>query len=137
MKPGPKAGTRSKPAANLSTALRAWGGGEDSPDWVIVLAEACDGSSQTAIAKRLGYSSTVVSQVISRTYSGDVRRVEQAVRGALMAETVMCPVLDEIKRDVCLAHQKRKFDATSALGARIYWACRKGCPNYLGSKESC
>jgi len=131
---GPAAGRRpadTKPAADV--ARQAWG--DPPPDWVAVLAEACQTRSQGLVAKRIGYSASVVSQILRGSYRGDLQRVEMAVRGALMAEEVRCPVLGDIARDVCLHHQKRGFDCTSALRARIYRACRSGCPNYLGGER--
>jgi DNA-binding transcriptional regulator YdaS (Cro superfamily) len=106
-----------------------------TPEWVRALAAACAGTTQAAVAKRLGYSASVVNQVIRGSYKGDLTRVEAAVRGAFMSECVICPVLSEIGRDVCLAHQRRGFDATSSMRAQVYHACRKPCRHYLGSKE--
>lgn len=129
-KRGPQAGQR-PPGSRTSTATArdAWG---SVPAWVQVLAQACDGASQSVVARRIGYSAAVISQVINHSYRGDLARVEAAVRGALMDETVICPVLGDIAHDVCLAHQKRKFDCTSAMRARLYRACRSGCPHFLG-----
>ena len=130
MKRGPQPGF--KPA---STPVEpGWNGAP--PEWVIALAEACQGSTQAAVASRLGYSPAVVSQVIKGSYKGDLTRVEAAVRGAFMSECVMCPVLGEIGRDVCLAHQRRGFDATSAVRARLYRACRGGCANFIGGQDA-
>ena len=103
------------------------------PDWVIVLARACDaaGSSQGVVADRLNYSKSTVSNVLNNKYGGDLSRVEQAVRGALMSETLMCPVVGEIKRNICLEHQKRsrKFAATSSIRVRLHRTCPT-CPNF-------
>ena len=44
------------PVSALTRARAAWGG-EISP-WVEALARACDETSQTAVAKRLGYPAT-------------------------------------------------------------------------------
>lgn len=111
---------------NLTTATAAWG--ESTPDWIIVLAEACNMSSQAAIAKRLGYSSSTVSQVLSNKYGmGDIAKFEQVVRGALMAETVACPIVGDMTRDVCLNWQQRPFSTTNSNAVRMYQACRSGC----------
>lgn len=114
---------------NLEKARAAWG--EQIPDWVVTLAEACNAETQAAIGKRLAYSGSTVSQVLSNTYqNGDLARVEAVVRGALMSETVLCPAMNTgIGRDVCLGWQKRPFSTASANAVRMYQGCRSGCPN--------
>jgi len=116
-------------ADNLEKALAAWG--DPAPDWIVVLAEACNAETQSAVAKRLGYSSTAVSLVLSNNYGkGDIVRIETVVRGVLMAETVLCPVLSaEIGRDVCSNWQKRPFSTASSNAVRMYQGCRSGCPH--------
>lgn len=104
----------------------AWGG---APSWVRRLAEEADRVGQTAVAKRIDYSAATVSQVISNTYRGDLRRVEQMVLGALMAEMVLCPVKGEMARNVCMKWQDKPFAATSADRTRMFHACRSGCPH--------
>lgn len=109
----------------IAKARAAWG--EALPDWVIVLAEEVNRSSGAAVAKRLGYSGSLVSGVLSATYAGDFGNVEAKVRGALMGAQVRCPVLGEIGRDQCLDEQKMRSVGSSSLRARIYRACRAGC----------
>lgn len=114
---------------HVEKARAAWG--ELTPDWVIALAEACNAGTQADVGKRLGYSGSTVSLVLSNGYQlGDMTRVEQVVRGALMAEDVLCPVLNtEIGRDVCQTWQKRPFSTASANAVRMYQGCRSGCPH--------
>ncbi|MEM6384362.1 MAG: transcriptional regulator [Pseudomonadota bacterium] len=111
----------------VARAYEAWG--DDPPEFILELAVACRDASQTAVAKRIGYSSSVVSQAISRTYRGDMNLVEERVRGALMQETVRCPVLVEVTRDECHNWQKKPFASTSGLRVKLYRACRSGCPH--------
>jgi len=111
---------------NIEKARAAWA--EMIPDWIVILAEACDRESQSAIARRVGYSASAVSQVLSNSYqNGDISRVEQAVRGALMAETVVCPVMGEIGRDTCINWQRKPFATTNSHRIRMHQACRSGC----------
>jgi len=111
---------------NVVTAVAAWG--DPAPDWIIVLAEACNMESQAAVAKRIGYSSSTVSQVLSNKYQmGDIAKFEQTVRGALMAETVDCPIIGDMTRDVCLNWQARPFSTTNSNAVRMFQACRAGC----------
>lgn len=97
--------------------------------WIDLLRAACDSTSQTSVARKVGYSSAVISQVLSGTYAGDVRRVQAAVEGALMNVTVECPVLGEISRAQCIAWQRRPFTPTNPLAVQMYRACRSGCPH--------
>lgn len=113
---------------NVAKAQAAWG--NDMPDWIIALAEACNAETQAAVARKLSYSGSTVSQVLSNTYQlGDMARVEAIVRGALMAENISCPVIGDMGRDVCQGWQKRPFSTASANAVRMYQACRNGCPH--------
>lgn len=101
-------------------AIAGWG---EPPDWILALAAAAARKSAAAVAKRLGYSPSVVSQALANAYPGDLDRLEQVVRGALMDLRVDCPVLGGIGRDRCLSEQKEPFRATSSHRARLYHAC--------------
>ncbi len=116
--------TRTVSQSAVKRARAAWG--ERLPDWVAELAAACDATSQNRVAKRVGYSAATISQVLSRTYRGDMARVEQAVRGVLMHETVNCPVLGELPQHVCLDNQKkaaRGLIGTSSWRTRLTRTC--------------
>lgn len=125
---GPVPGAGS-PRVAMANVLDAW---PTPPDWVIELARACDapGASQASVARRIDYSASAVSSVLRNSYGGDLARVEQVVRGALMAETVACPIVGEITRNVCLGHQKRarKFVPTSSMRVHLYRTCPT-CPH--------
>jgi len=96
---------------------------------VLTLAKACDATSQARAAKEIRYSPALVSTVLNRRYTGDLTRVEAAVRGAFMAERVACPVLGEIPTQRCLEEQRRPFMNTNHERIRLYRACRSGCPH--------
>lgn len=123
---GPKPGA-SAPRVSLTNASEAWG--DAMPDWIRCLAEACDRSSQSVIAKRLGISGSVVSGVLRRNYAGTYESVEKATRGALMGDTLDCPVLGELATHACLDNQKRarNFSSASSIRVKLYRACRGGC----------
>ncbi|PZR89669.1 MAG: transcriptional regulator [Stutzerimonas stutzeri] len=113
---------------SLDKARLAWG--DPLPEWVEALAEACNADTQAAVGRKLGYSGTAVSLVLSNKYgAGDMERFEGVVRGALMAETVPCPVLQDISRDRCLYWQGRPFSTASGNSVRMHQACRSGCPH--------
>ena len=125
MNRGPISGRGSK-VDPVAKAQAAWG--EAMPKEVLALAEACRAATASAIAARLNYSDAVISQTLAGTYRGDLNKVFATIRGALMGEVVMCPVLDEIGKDRCLSEQGKPFSATSSTRARLYHAC-KICPS--------
>lgn len=99
-------------------------------DWVQVLAEQCNANTQSAVAKRLGYSAGLISQVLRNSYPGNVHAVEEAVRGAWMGSTLSCPVMGTIGSDVCLGWRRKakNFAATNSHRVRMYRACNN-CPH--------
>jgi len=106
--------------------------GDDCPDWLIALADACDHESQKAVAERIGYSAAVVNTVLKGTYGAGLAAIEQAVRGALLNETVDCPVYGSLEGHRCLEYQRRKFAATNPTRVRLYRACRTCENNKIG-----
>jgi lambda repressor-like predicted transcriptional regulator len=111
----------------LDKAQAAWG--PEMPDWVRELAGLASRTSLNAAAKRLGYSPATLSQTLANKYPGDLERLAATVRGALMGERVVCPVLGTIGRDACLAWQSKPRAVTNAVRTRVFRACRSGCPN--------
>jgi hypothetical protein len=126
MKRGPAPGLKTK-TDFVAKARAAYG--DALPDWVEELAVEATNTSQVLAAKKIGYSSSLLSHVFAATYSGDIGRVEAKVRGALMGATVICPILGEIGRNVCLDEQKKPRSATSSVRSKLYRACRSGCPH--------
>lgn len=104
-------------------------------DWISELAAACERLGQKEVAKRIGYSPSVISQVLNNKYPGDLDRVQAQIEGVLMKRVVDCPVLGEITLDVCRGHQKRKFSTTNPMRVQMYRACRNGCPHSTLCKE--
>jgi hypothetical protein len=129
MKPGPQTGKASNGDARsfLTKAADAWG---TVPDWVEALAAKADATGLKGAAEAIGYTPSLVSSTLNNKYQGDLARVEEMVRGALMAATVDCPVIGDIGRDRCLDEQKQEFRSTSAMRAQLYYACRNGCPHF-------
>ena len=126
MKRGPSPGIRTK-TDFVAKAKAAYG--DDLPDWVEELAIQATNTSAKLAAEKIGYSPSLISHVFANTYTGDVARVAEKVRGALMGATVVCPILGEIGRDVCLDEQKKPRRATSSVRSKLYRACRSGCPH--------
>jgi hypothetical protein len=123
---GPARGSVRADKTMREKAVEAWG---TVPDWVAELAALADREGLRGAEKRVGYSASAISTVINARYRGDMARVEETVRGALMGQVVACPILGEIGRDQCLAWQKKPFAATSSMRAAVYRACRTGCPH--------
>ena len=117
----------------VEKARNAW---SPTPDWIEELAELVDRSGLKGAEKRIGYAPSTISQVLSNTYRGAILVVEERVRGALMGGTVNCPVLDQMRRDVCLDWQAKHFAATSSLRVAMHRACRSGCPHSKHTKGS-
>ncbi|NDW04044.1 transcriptional regulator [Jiella pacifica] len=110
----------------LEKARTSW---SPAPDWIEELALFADAQGLKGAALRTGVGGSTISQVLSKKYPGVLGNVEARVRGALMRETVDCPVLDEMRRDVCLNWQAKPFAATSSLRVSMFRACRSGCPH--------
>lgn len=112
----------------IASARAAWG--DLAPDWIICLAEECDrAQSQRRVGDLIGYSATVINQVIKNAYKGDLAKIEGVVRGRFMGAIVDCPVLGEISKDRCLNFQSQRLDAVGVNPDRVklYRACRAGC----------
>lgn len=115
-----------KPGCNITTARSRWA---KPSEWVLALAEACDSSSQSKVADKLGYSPTVINQVLRNCYPGDLASVKGKVEGVYMGRVVECPALGEISLAVCLTYQKQDYANTNHQRIMMYQACRSGCAN--------
>ncbi len=80
-------------SVRLSSAQIAWN--QDVPDWVAALITQCDQTSQNSVAKALGISAAVVSQVIHNNYASNMLRTESLIRDAFLNAPVDCPALRE------------------------------------------
>lgn len=100
-------------------------------DWLDVLRGHCDASTQRKVAERLGYSTSVISQVLNGKYLGDLSAVRTKVEGVFMGLVVDCPVVGELPRDRCLDYQRREFAATNHLRVQLARAC-PGCRHFRG-----
>lgn len=116
----------------LAKARVAWGA--DMPDWVALLASACAGASQNQVAKRLGVSATLVSNVLGAKYTGDMTRVEDIVRGAYARQVTDCPALGELPTDICRKWRRkaRKLNSANSLNVTMFRACNR-CPIHTGA----
>jgi hypothetical protein len=119
---------------NLAAAREAWGAA--APDWIVALAEACDRTSQSRVAGDLALSASAVNAVLRGRYAAGTGRIEQLVRGRLMAAVVPCPQLGELAADLCQEWQGRaRGKPASAFHRRMQAACRT-CPRSRLSMET-
>lgn len=126
MNRGPTKNFRPAGPTFIEKATAAWG--EPLPDWIEELARFADRDGLAGAEKATGYSRSAVSYALNCKYTGDIGRLEEMVRGAMMALTVNCPVLGEIGRDRCLDWQRKPYAATSSHRVQMFRACQ-GCPN--------
>jgi hypothetical protein len=105
-------------------------------DWIEALAAEVKRSSLAKAGRKIGRSAATVHRIINHTYNCDSSLIEQRVRGALMNQTVRCPVLGEINRLACQENQERPFAATNPQRVAVWKACRAGCPNSKHEKAS-
>lgn len=118
---------KAPPPTACEMAAAKW---QPLPNWVSVLAREVDRvGSRRIVGERLGYSTTTISQVISNQYRGDLKKLEDKVRGQLIGDSVSCPVAGLISLDLCRDYQARPFRSTSGFHTRLYRACRNGCPH--------
>ena len=119
----------------IDTARAAWGG--DLPDWIEALARQCAERGQAAVARELGRSGAVISQVLRRVYPADTARFEERVRGLFMAGQVDCPSLGPLSTLACQdwRDKARDFAHGNPLRTRMYRACHR-CPRFAPEKET-
>lgn len=133
MNRGPRPGSRAVAPDFRGRVMAAWG--DDAPAWILRLADEAQRTTASAAAAAIGYSPSVVSQVFSASYRGDLAAVETRVRGALMGSTVACPKLRiDIGVDRCLREQKRPPSSASPIRARLAATCRT-CPHRSSNQE--
>lgn len=118
----------------IDTAREFWG--EGIPDWVEALALACDRTSQNKVAQEIGRSGSLVSNILRARYPADTGVVEDLVRGHFMAQTVECPVMGTIGKQVCRKWRGRanRFENVNHQYVTMYRACNR-CPLHKGGDD--
>lgn len=112
---------------HLVKATECWG--PACPDWIVALAEACHKTSQAAVGRDLDVSGSMISQLLSRTYTASTTRIEDRVRGLLMRAVVDCPVMGELPTNQCQDWRSKVGGPSLApLAVKMRRACM-GCPN--------
>lgn len=109
-------------------ARAAWAAHGGLPDWVEALAVAVDTHGWAETERRIGYSHSVVWEIVRAAYKARTERVERAVREALMRLTVECPVTrGVIDGAACLDHQRRPYCSGNPTAIQFFRGCRR-CP---------
>lgn len=118
-------------SARMDRAREGWG--TPPPEWVEALVAACDATSQGKVAKRLGVSTTLVSQAISNSYQAPLDGTEMRVRAIYLTGDVTCPGLGTITSEECLRQRDtvRAGGPTNPLRARMRRECTR-CPIFKG-----
>lgn len=119
----------------VEIAEEAWG--TPLPDWVRVLAQECARSNQTLVAKRLGRSGAVVSQVLRNKYGAKTTQIEDRIRGLYLDGSVACPGIgDAMPTNECQDWREKagRFEMGDPNRARMYRACH-ACPRYQKEAE--
>ena len=105
--------------------------GEDLPDWVLALARACDlpGASQRKVGDRIGYTGSVISQVLRNAYGARLDAIEERVRAVYLGGLLDCPARGEIPSEACLnwRDKSRELRSSSPVVVRMFRACN-ACP---------
>lgn len=111
----------------VEIARDAWG--EDLPEWVERMAHECAATSQNKVARRMGRSAAMISQVLRNKYPGYLDGVEEVFKGVFMNAEVSCPALGQIPANVCQdwRRKSRQLVNINALRVTMYRACAK-CP---------
>lgn len=97
------------------------------PDWIAVLREELQRTSLKVLGRKLGLSPTTVHQVLKGAYKGNLKRIEDRVRGELLNKRIKCPVLDMITPRKCQDSQKSPLLVTNPQRVQLWRACRSGC----------
>lgn len=92
------------------------------PDLLELLRDECANSSQSAVAKRLGYSGATINRVLKGDYpdSGKVLEKVEEIFGGVFVD---CQILGEIPLSLCADHRRRQ-PTTDSFYARMFRACK-------------
>ena len=102
-------------------------------NWFEILQKEVAASSQSAVAKKLGYSVTTVNQILKGKYLGKPDKV--AVRIIDVFAKVTCPYLsEEIDIAICQEHANSKAPSHNPTKMQHWRACQ-ACPNKGGCHD--
>ncbi|WP_169833518.1 transcriptional regulator [Methylobrevis pamukkalensis] len=80
------------------------------------------------MATQLGYSHSVVHEILRGKYKASTDAVEAKVRAIYMRGALRCPATGcEISGAQCETNQRLPFSTANPMRARLWRACRGGC----------
>ena len=94
-------------------------------DNMALLRQAVASCGQAAVAKKLGYSPSAISQALKGTYGGSLDNLMHRVAEIFGHGTVQCPVMGEISLKRCAEERRKPFSVTSPQRVKLYVACRR------------
>lgn len=109
--------------SNLEKAQLAWG--DCLPDYIAVLAERCDETTQRAVGRILGFHASAVSKLINRNYEAGYDELEIKIRRVLMNVPVACPTFGEIPLASCLNIRRQKPERLDMAERNFASACAR------------
>lgn len=98
------------------------------PEWVRLLAEACDKTNQKSVAEKIGKSGGYVSRLLNRNYAGNYEEAEKLVRAAFGNEEVVCPIWGAMPLANCLRARRRTGLPRNIIHQQHAAVCPT-CPN--------
>lgn len=119
----------------VEIARAAWGA--DLPDWIEALALECSRSSQAKVAKKLGYSGGLVSQVLNRKYPASLVTIEERFNGVFRDAVVDCPQLGILPVNECQDWRAKSgtFSVGNPQRTAMFRACNR-CPRNIGEGQA-
>lgn len=108
--------------------------GAEAPSWIKRMAAECDKTSQNVVAKKIGRTSAVISQILNNKYGAGLDNTQQRFEAVFGGGPYQCPVLGEISGERCLKEQEAPYRNYNHVVVDLYRACRR-CPNCLARKE--
>jgi len=120
-----------QPRSNLDRAADGWG---DVPEYIRLLAAACDKLGQREVGRLLGKSAGYVSRVLRRAYAGDYGEAETLIRAKFGADRVACPLFGNIPLASCVQMRRRKAPPQNHMHHALARTC-PDCPNNLDREE--
>ncbi|MGD1939872.1 MAG: hypothetical protein ACFB0G_01035 [Leptolyngbyaceae cyanobacterium] len=97
----------------------------DRPDWLIVLDQKCEETSQAQVGRELDVASSSLGQVRNGKYPASTDAIEARVRGRYMNHCYTCPALGfEITSHRCAELQRGNVSASIGIRGQL----RRTCP---------
>lgn len=106
-------------------ARAAWG--MPLPQWIELLATACDGRSLRKVASDLNVSPAIVSLALRNRHHAPLDFIRHRVESILGGAIIPCPVLGPIARADCEAHQKLPYMSINPLYVQLFRAYHGEC----------